>query len=90
MEILKEVFDKHNLAALLHEKPFKEINGSGKHANWSLNYVKPDGSLKNLFVADQDDSVDHWQVYKLFILLNLKAVLKNHRLLMTAIATPGN
>lgn len=27
---------KHGLAALLHEKPFQGINGSGKHNNWSL------------------------------------------------------
>jgi glutamine synthetase len=39
MEILKEVFDKHGYTVLLHEKPFKELNGSGKHANWSINYV---------------------------------------------------
>lgn len=39
METLKEVFDRHDLAVLLHEKPFKQVNGSGKHANWSLNYV---------------------------------------------------
>lgn len=84
------MFEKHGLSVLLHEKPFKEINGSGKHANWSLNYVKEDGSLKNLFAADVNDSSSHWQLYKLFILLNLKAVLKNHRLYLTAIATPGN
>jgi len=40
MEVLKESFEKKGLTVLLHEKPFKEINGSGKHANWSLNYVK--------------------------------------------------
>jgi glutamine synthetase len=39
MEILKEVFDKHGYTALLHEKPFQQLNGSGKHANWSINYV---------------------------------------------------
>lgn len=36
METLQRVAKKHNLAALLHEKPFKNINGSGKHNNWSL------------------------------------------------------
>ncbi len=33
---IKEIADKHDLVALLHEKPFKNINGSGKHLNWSL------------------------------------------------------
>jgi len=36
MEIMKNVADKHDLACLLHEKPFEGINGSGKHNNWSL------------------------------------------------------
>ncbi len=36
METLKIVADRHNLVCLLHEKPFKGINGSGKHNNWSL------------------------------------------------------
>ena len=36
MEVMKKVADKHNLACLLHEKPFDGVNGSGKHNNWSL------------------------------------------------------
>ena len=36
MEALKNVAEDHNLVCLLHEKPFKFINGSGKHNNWSL------------------------------------------------------
>jgi glutamine synthetase len=39
MEILEEVFEKKGYIVLLHEKPFMELNGSGKHANWSINYV---------------------------------------------------
>lgn len=35
-QILEEVSVRHNLAALLHEKPFEGVNGSGKHNNWSL------------------------------------------------------
>lgn len=35
-EIMKTLAAKHNLAVMLHEKPFADINGSGKHANWSL------------------------------------------------------
>lgn len=37
METMKKVAERHNLTCLLHEKPFKGINGSGKHNNWSLN-----------------------------------------------------
>ena len=36
METLKKVATKYNLVCLLHEKPFKYVNGSGKHNNWSL------------------------------------------------------
>ncbi len=36
MEMLRKVAIRHDLVALLHEKPFMGINGSGKHNNWSL------------------------------------------------------
>ena len=36
METLKKVAHRHNLACLLHEKPFAGVNGSGKHNNWSI------------------------------------------------------
>lgn len=37
METLKKVAGRHGLMCLLHEKPFRGVNGSGKHNNWSLN-----------------------------------------------------
>jgi len=36
METMKRVAEKHDLACLLHEKPYAGVNGSGKHNNWSL------------------------------------------------------
>lgn len=36
MEVLKKVAPKFGMHCILHEKPFKGINGSGKHCNWSL------------------------------------------------------
>ena len=36
METIKKVALRHNLVALLHEKPFAGVNGSGKHNNWSM------------------------------------------------------
>lgn len=36
MKLIDEVARKHHFRALLHEKPFDGINGSGKHNNWSL------------------------------------------------------
>src|SRR5687767_15032035 len=36
MDVMDRVARRHNLRALLHEKPFAGINGSGKHNNWSM------------------------------------------------------
>ncbi len=36
MVIMKNVARKHHFSVLFHEKPFKGINGSGKHCNWSM------------------------------------------------------
>lgn len=36
MEVLAKAAHRHGLKALFHEKPFKGVNGSGKHCNWSL------------------------------------------------------
>ncbi len=36
MMIMKKIARRHNFRMLLHEKPFKGINGSGKHCNWSM------------------------------------------------------
>ena len=36
MTLMQKVAKKHSFRVLLHEKPFKGINGSGKHNNWSL------------------------------------------------------
>lgn len=36
MTIMKRVAKKHSFKVLFHEKPYKDVNGSGKHCNWSL------------------------------------------------------
>jgi glutamine synthetase len=36
MSLMERVARKHDFRVLLHEKPFKGINGSGKHNNWSI------------------------------------------------------
>ncbi|OIP25629.1 hypothetical protein AUK22_07870 [bacterium CG2_30_54_10] len=55
MDIMKKVALTHDLVVLLHEKPFAGLNGSGKHANWSIgdntgaNFLEPSASpLKNV------------------------------------------
>ncbi|MFH1386338.1 MAG: glutamine synthetase III [bacterium] len=55
MEIIRRVAEKHGMVAVLYEKPFAGVNGSGKHFNWSLgdesgtNYLEPsDSPIKNI------------------------------------------
>lgn len=36
MDIMGRVAERHNFKVLLHEKPFKGVNGSGKHNNWAM------------------------------------------------------
>ncbi len=36
MDVMSKVAKRHKLKALMHEKPFAGVNGSGKHNNWSL------------------------------------------------------
>ncbi len=46
MEFMKKIAERHSLVCLLHEKPFKGVNGSGKHNNWSLSTDKGENLLK--------------------------------------------
>jgi len=36
MDVMDKVAERHDFKVLFHEKPFKGVNGSGKHNNWSL------------------------------------------------------
>lgn len=45
MEYLKTLARKHGMECLLHEKPYKQVNGSGKHINWSLSTLQGENLL---------------------------------------------
>jgi len=55
MMVLKKKAKQHGFALLLHEKPFKGLNGSGKHNNWSIagsdgtNYFSPGKTKEDFF-----------------------------------------
>ncbi len=36
MDVMNKIGERHDFKVLFHEKPFKGVNGSGKHNNWSL------------------------------------------------------
>ena len=84
METLKHVAKKHRLAALLHEKPFAGINGSGKHVNWSL----ADSSGNNLLNPGKTPQGNiHFLV---FLIAILRAVYRHADFLRATVATYGN
>lgn len=84
METLKKVAYRHGLQCLLHEKPFKGVNGSGKHDNWSL--VTDDGI--NLL---EPGKTPHDNIQFLLVLACiLRAVDEHADLLRESAADVGN
>lgn len=84
METLKRVAKRHGLHALLHEKPFKGINGSGKHTNWSL-ATNTGVNLLN----PSDNPHDNLQ-FMVFLCAVVRAVHLHGDLLRASIASAGN
>ena len=84
METMKKVAERHELACLLHEKPFAGVNGSGKHNNWSL--CTDEG--QNLLEPGKTPH-DNIQ-FLLFLTAILKAVDEHADLLRLSAAATGN
>ena len=84
METMKRVAVKHNLACLLHEKPYAGVNGSGKHNNWSLT---TDNGVNML---DPGDTPNENVQFLLVLSCILKAVRKHADLLRQSAANVGN
>ena len=90
MATLRRVALRHGLQALLHEKPFAGINGSGKHCNWSMSIAadNPDLDGYNLLKPGQ---TPHQNVrFLVFLAAVLRAVHKHAGLLRAGIGTSGN
>ncbi len=84
MELLKKIAPKYGLAALLHEKPFAGVNGSGKHNNWSLS-----DEFGNNLLGPGDTPHDNVQ-FLVFCAAVIRAVDKWQGLLRVSIAHAGN
>jgi len=84
MELLKKIAPKYGLAALLHEKPFAGVNGSGKHNNWSLS-----DEFGNNLLGPGDTPHDNVQ-FLVFCAAVIRAVDKWQGLLRATIAHAGN
>lgn len=84
MEAMKRLAVHHNLACLLHEKPFAGVNGSGKHNNWSLN---TDDGINMLNPVD----TPHENVQFLLVLACIMRAIDRHAdLLRVSAANVGN
>ena len=84
MDLMKRIAQKHNFNVLLHEKPFKGVNGSGKHNNWSL---CTDTGI-NLFAPGKSPKGN--MLFLTFIVNVLMMVYKNQDLLRASIVSAGN
>lgn len=84
MQILHKVAHRHGLKALFHEKPFKGVNGSGKHCNWSL----CTDLGKNLL--DPSDNPAENESFLLLLAAILLGIKRHSGLLSAAIASASN
>lgn len=84
MSVMDKVARKHAFKILYHEKPFKGVNGSGKHNNWSLT---TDTGINLL--SPGKDKVDNLR-FITFIVNILAAVHKNNGLLKASISSATN
>jgi glutamine synthetase len=90
MAVLRKVALRHGLQAILHEKPFAGINGSGKHCNWSLSIAADNPELDG-FNLLKPGKTPHQNVrFLLFLAAALQAVHKHAGLLRAGIGTAGN
>ena len=90
MSVLRKVALRHGLQAVLHEKPFAGINGSGKHCNWSLSIAadNPDLDGQNLL---KPGKTPHQNIrFLVFLAAVLRGVHRHAGLLRAGIATSGN
>ncbi len=89
MAVLRKVALRHGLQALLHEKPFAGINGSGKHCNWSMS-LTADNDLDGTNLLKPGKTPHQNLRFLLFLAAVLKAVHKHAGLLRAGIAISGN
>ncbi len=84
MDIIGKIASKHHLKALLHEKPFKGINGSGKHNNWSL------GSDNGVNLLSPGKTPMRNLQFLTFFINTIKAIYKYEELMRAEVASASN
>ena len=84
MSLMKKVARKHGFRALLHEKPFAGINGSGKHNNWSLS------TDNGVLLHAPGKTAEQNLRFAVFIVETLMGVYKHNGLLKASIMSATN
>ncbi|KAI8877247.1 glutamine synthetase/guanido kinase [Backusella circina FSU 941] len=84
MDVIHRVAHKYKLKCLFHEKPFKGVNGSGKHCNWSLTNDRGDNIL------NPTSSPETNYRFLLFLVAILKGVLDHGDALRAGVASASN
>ena len=84
MAIMKNVARRHGFRVLLHEKPFKGVNGSGKHNNWSLGT-----DTGTLLMAPGKTDKDNLR-FITFVVNTLAAIYRHNGLLKASIMSAAN
>jgi glutamine synthetase len=83
MLVLRKTARKYGLVAILHEKPFQGVNGSGKHLNWSF------GTDSQNMLDPGEDPQTNMQ-FLFFCTAVLRAVERHQDLIRAAVAFAGN
>ncbi|MCS7058807.1 MAG: glutamine synthetase III [Meiothermus sp.] len=84
MQVLKNTARRYGLVALLHEKPFAGVNGSGKHCNWSM------GTDTGLNLLEPGETPHENLQFLFFCTAVIKAVDEHQDLLRLSVASASN
>ena len=84
MSLMRKVARNHGFRILLHEKPFKGVNGSGKHNNWSL------GTDTGILLMAPGKTAEENLRFITFIVNTLMAVYHHNGLLKASIMSATN
>lgn len=84
METLKRVAPRYGLQAILHEKPFAGINGSGKHNNWSMS------TNTGVNLLDPQEETHTNMQFLVFLCAVIRAVDTHADLLRASVASASN
>jgi glutamine synthetase len=90
MATLRRVALRHDLQALLHEKPFAGINGSGKHCNWSMSIAASNHELDGVNLLKPGQTPHQNVRFLVFLAAVLRGVHKHAGMLRAGIGTSGN